>query len=344
MKKVITAALLTTTLLSANPASAEEMVLQADSLQMRQQADLFLSRFGTAPQQAQRIAIEQAMAGDGAALAKIRESRRPNVDLSDAEIGIQYIDRHLLFQPTDVEKSEGKPLLVYFHGGGWAFGSPESAARFCRELSAASGCIVFDAYYPLAPECGERELADYIRSVYAEAAVIAQDYGCSGIAVAGDSAGGYMALLLALLEEEEGGAVPEKVVAIYPVVESAPAVEDESWQQYGSGYANDAALMQTFYAAWQNNDEPLPPRLSEMPEKLLRKMPATMIIAAERDVLRDQAFDLAQKLDLFDVPVEYVLFPGAVHLFISVAGQDAAFRRAVELTSDFLTAPIISKR
>ena len=66
----------------------------------------------------------------------------------------------------------------------------------------------------------------------------------------------------------------------------------------------------------------------------LRRLPRTLLVAAGRDILRDQGCELAEKSG---GRIERVEFPDAVHLFITVPGQEEAFRKAVDLTYEFIT-------
>lgn len=304
-----------------------------DTARLRRQADRFISRMTPGQQNAQREAVMAAVDGDMTALEEIRAARRPHFEVSE-NVDTLSIDGHILFRPRNA--SEKLPLLVYFHGGGWTFGSPASAARFCDAVAASGKVSVLDVDYPLAPETREEAQNKFARSMLSRAREMASYFGCdpSRVSVGGDSAGGYIALILGLMDARQQ---PEKIVAIYPVIDSSPSEVDESWLKYGSGYANDASLMEAFYAAWRSEGKKIPIRLDNASGEALKAFPTTLMIAAERDVLRDQGMRFADALGEAGATVERVELPGSVHLFITVPGQDEAFRFSVEKTVNFLT-------
>ena len=121
----------------------------ADSV-MRRQADGFLQALPDGLQQTQTLAVEKAIAGDNAALMAVRNSRNTRPVLSE-NVSVRQLSESLrLYEPSGVD---GKlPLLVYFHGGGWTFGSLNSCARFCDAVAAMGGVKVLAVDYRLAPE------------------------------------------------------------------------------------------------------------------------------------------------------------------------------------------------
>ena len=121
----------------------------ADSV-MRRQADGFLQALPDGLQQTQTLAVEKAIAGDNAALMAVRNSRNTRQTLSE-NVSVRQLSESLrLYEPSGVD---GRlPLLVYFHGGGWTFGSLNSCARFCDAVAAMGGVKVLAVDYRLAPE------------------------------------------------------------------------------------------------------------------------------------------------------------------------------------------------
>lgn len=105
----------------------------ADSV-MRRQADGFLQALPDGLQQTQTLAVEKAIAGDNAALMAVRNSRNTRQALSE-NVSVRQLSESLrLYEPSGVD---GRlPLLVYFHGGGWTFGSLN---RLCAVLRRGGG-------------------------------------------------------------------------------------------------------------------------------------------------------------------------------------------------------------
>lgn len=154
----------------------------------------------------------------------------------------------------------------------------------------------------------------------------------SRISAGGDSSGGNLALAVALSDECRGAL--ESLVLIYPVTK-AFADGSESWRKYGSGYGLDADLMEAFNRAYLGGTDSENHAVSVglCSGEQLRRLPRTLLVAAGRDILRDQGCELAEKSG---GRIERVEFPDAVHLFITVPGQDEAFRKAVDLTYEFI--------
>lgn len=175
----------------------------ADSV-MRRQADGFLQALPDGLQQTQTLAVEKAIAGDNAALMAVRNSRNTRQTLSE-NVSVRQLSESLrLYEPSGVD---GRlPLLVYFHGGGWTFGSLNSCARFCDAVAAMGGVKVLAVDYRLAPEhpfpCGLHDCCDAVAYARDNAALLGID--ASRISAGGDSSGGNLALAVALSDECRG--------------------------------------------------------------------------------------------------------------------------------------------
>ena len=308
-----------------------DLAKAADSV-MRRQADGFLQALPDGLQQTQTLAVEKAIAGDNAALMAVRNSRNTRQTLSE-NVSVRQLSESLrLYEPSGVD---GRlPLLVYFHGGGWTFGSLNSCARFCDAVAAMGGVKVLAVDYRLAPEhpfpCGLHDCCDAVAYARDNAALLGID--ASRISAGGDSSGGNLALAVALSDECRGAL--ESLVLFYPVTK-AFADGSESWRKYGSGYGLDADLMEAFNRAYLGGTDSENHAVSVglCSGEQLRRLPRTLLVAAGRDILRDQGCELAEKSG---GRIERVEFPDAVHLFITVPGQDEAFRKAVDLTYEFI--------
>lgn len=108
-----------------------------------------------------------------------------------------------------------------------------------------------------------------------------------------------------------------------------------SWADFGSGYGLDAEIMEEFNRAYLAGSDAANPAVSVAlgSDGELAALPRTLLVAAGRDILCDQGRELAARLGSRATRVE---FPEAVHLFITVPGQERAFRKSVELTVSFL--------
>ncbi len=309
------------------------MATDSDSL-MRRQADAFLKAMPAELQQRQTEAVLAAIDGDTTALNAVRQSRNAAPKLS-ANVRAKKIGTTLrLYEPKDAN-CDTLPLLIYFHGGGWTFGSLNSCARFCDAVASTGKLKVLAVDYRLAPEypfpCSLYDCRDALLYAYENADSIGIDR--RHISLGGDSSGGNLALSLASALVGEG--IVESVVAFYPVTK---AFNDDSasWHRYASGYGLDADLMEAFNKAYTTGIIARDPLISVGLEsrKHLKNLPRTLLVAAGRDLLCDQGKAFAKAAGK---RVKRVEFPEAVHLFITVPGQDEAFSKAVNLAVDFIT-------
>ena len=281
----------------------------------RIEADSFLANMPDKLQEYQTEAIRKAIAGDDDLLFNVRNARNLAAELP---IGVTRTDigNNLTFFRSDRYDNDTIPLLVYFHGGGWVIGS-----------------AVLAVDYRLAPEHPFPEgLNDCIDAIkFAQSKMT--EWKCDSISVGGDSSGGNLAIAVALSFPEN---TFNSLITFYPVTK-AYADDSESWKQFGKGFGLDSELMNAFNDAYTS--EPHHPLVSpaEAADSALAKLPPTLLVAAERDILRCQGAGFADRLTQLGVELKYVLIPGSVHLFITVAGQPTAFCRSVKESVEFIS-------
>ncbi|MGM9833845.1 MAG: alpha/beta hydrolase [Candidatus Limisoma sp.] len=293
---------------------------------MRSQADAFLRNMPADLQQKQTRAILKAIAGDNTDLQAVRSSRNARPTLFDNVRSRMITDNMRIYEPRD-SRDVPLPVLLYLHGGGWTFGSINSCGRFCNAIAADGRIKVIALDYRLAPEHpypdGLNDCVDAVNYIITHADELHIDV--NRITVGGDSSGGNLALATALTENCRGKI--ESLLLFYPVTK---AYDDgsESWQAYGNGFGLDAEIMDAFNRAYTLNVDSRLPSISVglCSDSEIRDLPRTLIIAAERDILRDQGKSFAERLGGKAKRIEYA---GAVHLFITVPGQQTAFERAV---------------
>ncbi|MEV0969864.1 alpha/beta hydrolase [Microtetraspora glauca] len=211
------------------------------------------------------------------------------------------------------------PVVVYFHGGGWVFGSVDRNDALGRDLAFRCGAVVVSVDYRLAPEHPFPAAADdafsVVRDVFARPEHYTGDAG--RVAVIGDSAGGNLAAVAAWRARDAGLALAHQVL-LYPITDVA--MDTPSYRSYASGFGLDAVEMAWFVEQYARGADPLDPRLS--PLRLADKSglaPAT-VITAECDPLRDEGAAYARELSGAGVSVEYRCYDGLLHGFFGVPG------------------------
>lgn len=317
-----------------------------DSLatRMAEETTAFLRSMPAGLQERQAEAVRQATGGDCDALVAVRNSRNTVPELPEGIVTAEIGPGMKMFRRA-ASLDSIRPALLYLHGGGWCFGSINSCSRYCAALAAEADICVIALDYPLAPEnpypAALNSCADAFDYLVSHADSLGIDP--SRISAGGDSAGGNLALALALAKGTEGsGKQPlHSLVLFYPVV-YAGADRSASWRTYGEGYGLDSSLMDAFNDAYIGSAEVENPLISPLfaTEETLKTLPPILIVNAEKDILRDQCTSMAARMEAAECELRREILPSTVHLFITVAGQPTAFHTAVALSSAFLKAEL----
>jgi acetyl esterase len=206
------------------------------------------------------------------------------------------------------------PALIYLHGGGWVIGSLEHVDVGCRELAARAGCTVLNVDYRLAPE---HPFPAAVEDAWAVTAAVARDAARfevdpRAIAVAGDSAGGNLAAVVALLARDRGLSLAHQLL-IYPVTDTA--MDTPSHVAFAKGYGLDGEGLARFMDLYRGDADPADPRIAPLRAPDLSSLAPATVITAEYDILRDEGEAYARRLAEAGVPVEQRRFAGMVHAF-----------------------------
>lgn len=226
--------------------------------------------------------------------------------------------------------SHDAPALLYLHGGGWVIGAPETHEDICRILANAVGAVVVSPDYRLAPEhpfpAAVEDCADTLTWMNDVASTIGIDP--RRILVAGDSAGGNLAAVLALMARD--GAVPGVVgqVLIYPVTDQSQA--SDSYRRYGEEFGLTAAGMRWFRDQYMPNGADLSDwRASPLCAASLRDVAPAFIVLAGHDLLYDEALAYAERLQA-ESRADLCIWPGQIHGFLSMGGAIPEARDALD--------------
>jgi acetyl esterase len=154
------------------------------------------------------------------------------------------------------------------------------------------------------------------------------------ITLAGDSAGGNLAVAVALRARDEGLPV-ESLALIYPVVQ--PNFETDSYRKFATGHGLTRQTMQWFWQQYLGDDLP-EAKHAKLLDCKLAGLPRTLIITAEYDVLRDEGELLAEQLHLAGVPSQLSRYDGMLHGFVHFAGHFTDAQKAIAEVASFLNA------
>jgi acetyl esterase len=219
---------------------------------------------------------------------------------------------------------ESLPILVYAHGGGFVFCDLDSHDELCRNIANRIPAVVVSVAYRLAPEHRWPAAADDFytatRWVADNASRLGADPG--RIVAGGDSAGGNLAAVTALMARDQRGPALAAQFLLYPVL--AADFDTESYRLFGRGYYNPKPAVQWY---WDQYVPSVPDRAHPYAAPLnadLRGLPPAVVVIAGHDPLRDEALAYASALQAAGVSVGCAQFDGAIHGFMSMPMLDVA--------------------
>ena len=259
----------------------------------------------------------------------------PKTDIAHRILPVGPPEGVLVRTYTPLEGAGPFPVIVYYHGGGWVIADLDTYEPSARALAAKTGAIVVSVAYRQAPEhpfpaAHEDAFAAY-QWVTENASQIGGDP--SRIAIAGESAGGNLAVAVPLMAKERGVPLPVHIVSVYPIADGD--VQSPSYDEYANALPLNRPLMEWFfnyyYPDWQTQQTPL----ISLTSADLNGLPATTIINAEIDPLRSEGEELMERMQAAGVPVEREVYGGVTHEFFGMAAileqavqaQDFAVRR-----------------
>jgi acetyl esterase len=229
--------------------------------------------------------------------------------------------------PIRIYTPEGempKPVLMFFHGGGFVLGNLDEFEPFSTFLAAGGGCIVVSVDYRLAPESPFPAALDDAWAATQWAAAHASSFNGdpTRIAVAGDSAGGNLAAVVSALAGDQGFPKLIHQTLICPWVDLSVASEStDSFRHFGEGLWLSTASTHWFRNHYLRDlDQSEDARVSPLRARSLRGLPPSLVILAEYDVLADQGRSYAQRLQAAGVPVVQSCYPGMLHDFVTLPG------------------------
>ncbi len=222
------------------------------------------------------------------------------------------------------------PVVVYFHGGGWVLADRNVYDGGARGLSKTSGAIVVSVDYRLGPEnrfpaAHDDALASY-RWVLENAASIGGDP--TRVALAGESAGGNLAVATAFQARDAGLRRPTHVLSVYPIAQ--PDTATPAYLENANARPLNRALMKYFFANYPRSPaDLLDPRINLVGADL-RGLPPVTILNAEIDPLRDDGLLLERALRAAGVTVDRHVYDGVTHEFFGMAAVVEKARAAQE--------------
>jgi len=258
------------------------------------------------PQDARQVLVG---AQKGAAL--------PKADVSEKTITAdgQQIKLHIV-RPAGAKGA--LPAFMFFHGGGWVLGDYPTHERLVRDLVVNSGAAAVFVDYTPSPEAGYGVAINQAYSATKWVAAHGKDINVDGsrLAVAGNSVGGNMAAVVALMAKEQGQPKLRAQILLWPVTDAN--FDDGSYKQFAEGHFLTRNAMMWF---WDNYTKDLAARKEvhaaplQATTEQLKDLPPALIETAEFDVLRDEGEAYGRKLAEAGVDTTTVRYNGMIHDF-----------------------------
>ena len=235
-----------------------------------------------------------------------------------------------LYRPKGVPAATPLPALIFFHGGGWVIGDLETHDVLCRQLTAGAGISVVNVDYRLAPEhrypASVEDAWAVTRWIETHAAELGIDP--SRLAVGGDSAGGNLAAVVALLARDQGGPSLALQVLTYPVTDVAE--ESASYAQFADGFLLTRDSMRWFIEHYvPERKDRLDWRASPLRAPSLAGVAPALVVTAGFDPLRDEGEAYAKRLRDAGVRVDMICYGGMIHGFAPMGRLIETGNRAV---------------
>lgn len=210
------------------------------------------------------------------------------------------------------------PIAMMFHGGGWVIGDLETVDAQSRQVCKQVGCVVVAVDYRLAPEHRFPAAAEdcYDATVWAYENAAQLDADPAKLAVAGDSAGGNLAAVVAQMARDHDGPPLIFQLLVYPVTNGS-VFETDSYHENADGYMLTADSMHWFWNHYADTRDRSHPYASPLCARDLSKLPPALIQVAEFDPLRDEGLQYADALNAAGVSARSRCYEGFIHGFFS---------------------------
>lgn len=262
-----------------------------------------------------------AMAGPAPEMARVEDHAVPS---GDGEIPVRVL--------VPIEPAQG--VIVWYHGGGWVLGTIDEAETAARKLAERTSCAIVLVEYRLAPEHRYPTAVDdsYAALEWAAAHLGEIAGGDVPVIVAGDSAGGNLAAVMAVRARDRNGPAVALQVLVYPVTDA-----DFDRPTYGDP-ENQLLLTKEAMIWFWDHYAPDPSQREEPDASPLRTpdlagLPPAVVLTAEHDVLRDEGEAYADRLEAAGVPVDRRRYAGQTHGFFTLLmlpGSEAGFQQVIK--------------
>lgn len=228
------------------------------------------------------------------------------------------------------------PALVYAHGGGFVFCDLDSHDGLCRNLANQARTVVISVAYRLAPEHPWPAAAEDVYAAVSWVAAHAESLGVdpARVAVGGDSAGGNLAAVTALMARDRDGPALAAQMLLYPVI--AADFGTESYRLFGDGYYNPHQALKWYWDQYVPNGADRDHPYASPLQARLHGLPPAVVVVAGHDPLRDEGDAYADALEAAGVVIARRPYEGGIHGFMTMPMLDIAQQARMEACRDLV--------
>lgn len=264
-----------------------------------------------------RIIARDALAREWALMTKVTAPMR---SLEQRAIPGRGDPIPIRIYTPEVDQNGPLPVLLYFHGGGWMYSGIDAVDRVVRLIANEARVIVISVEYRLAPEYPWPAANDDGEAAFLWARENAASFGGDPdcIAVGGASAGGNISMSISQRQVAAGRPTPLYQLLYYTAIDFSPHYE--SSKLFAQGYGFDMTF-RDFMASMVYPAKGMAERaVKEIKSVKMEKMPASIIVTAGFDMLRDPGRGLARRMEKAGTAVTYLHYPTLIHGFLQWSG------------------------
>jgi acetyl esterase len=262
-----------------------------------------------------------------------------NVDTAGRDIPVSGGSIHIRIYTPATGKSK-YPVIVYYHGGGWVIATIDTYGESAQALADRSEAILISVEYRKGPEFKFPTAHNDAFAAYQWALANASSLNgdSSKVAVAGESAGGNLAVAVGIMARDSGAKAPVGILSVYPVADKDSATASKL--KYVDAKPLGTPALPWFLMHYLPTPADVANPLISLVDADLHNLPPVTIIGAELDPLQTEGKELADKLQGAGVNTTYKLYYGVTHEFFGMSGvlpeaQDAQKLAAIQLKTYF---------